>query len=293
MAKYCYDRQPGYKLHHTVELNPVNSVSPHLHYDTSLVLTYFKRGTGSIKIEGRLYEIGEGDVILLNRSELHCCQVNGDRLHERIVLYIKEALLLPFGCNTDLFFAPFNRRQGGCGNRISAESVREWGINRALEELLELVRVDGEENQVLALCSVVRLLALLKGHLPAQPEDTSLPKTYSRQINGVVAYLNAHFAEEVQMDDLARRFYISKYHLCRVFKEYVGITIGEYLTRRRLSVANELLLDNRSAEEACYQSGFRSYSNFFKLYQKYQHTTPQKFKQQVLREAGVESVPKI
>lgn len=282
MAKYCYDSQPGYRLHHTVELHPVNSVSPHLHYDTSLVLTYFKRGTGSIKIEGRFYKICEGDVILLNQSELHCCHVDEDKLHERIVLYIKEAVLLPFGCRTDLFFAPFNRRQGGCGNRIPAEQAAAWGVDRALEELLSQVRVGGEEMEVLALCSVVRLLALLKEHLPSQPEDTSIAQPYSRQINGVIAYLNAHYTDEVHIDELARQFFVSKYHLCRIFKEYVGISIGEYLIRRRLSAANELLLDNYSAEDACFRSGFHSYSNFFKLYQKYQHTTPQRFKRQFL-----------
>jgi AraC-like DNA-binding protein len=76
------------------------------------------------------------------------------------------------------------------------------------------------------------------------------------------------------MDALADTFYVSKYHMMRQFRQETGLTVYEYLTQRRLLHARDLIEKGSRATEACYRSGFRSYSSFTRAYAKIFGTTP-------------------
>ena len=87
-------------------------------------------------------------------------------------------------------------------------------------------------------------------------------------------YIDTHLEEDLDIDLLAERFYISKYHMMRLFRREVGVTIHTYLSHQRLLHARNLIQKGMRATEACYRSGFRSYSSFTRAYGAYFGTTP-------------------
>ena len=87
-------------------------------------------------------------------------------------------------------------------------------------------------------------------------------------------YLDRHLSEDLDMDALAERFFISKFHMMRLFKAQTGFTIHTYLLQRRLLAARQLIERGMLATEACYRCGFRSYSSFTRAYNKHFGTTP-------------------
>jgi AraC-like DNA-binding protein len=89
-----------------------------------------------------------------------------------------------------------------------------------------------------------------------------------------MAYLDRNLTEDLDMDALAERFFISKFHMMRLFKAETGFTIHTYLLQRRLLAARHLIERGMLATEACYRSGFRSYSSFTRAYSKHFGTTP-------------------
>ena len=56
----------------------------------------------------------------------------------------------------------------------------------------------------------------------------------------LMRYHSEHPEEDHTIDQLAARFYMSKYHMMRLFRQETGYTITEYLTEKRLQNANEL-----------------------------------------------------
>ena len=90
----------------------------------------------------------------------------------------------------------------------------------------------------------------------------------------LMRYLSEHPEEDHTIDQLAARFYMSKYHMMRLFRQETGYTITEYLTEKRLQNANELLRRGTPVTEACYQSGFRNYAAFLRAYKKKYRDTP-------------------
>ena len=87
-------------------------------------------------------------------------------------------------------------------------------------------------------------------------------------------YLSLHLTEELRIDDLAARFYISKYHMMRRFKEETGYTIHNYVVTKRLMLAREKIADGMPVGEACYACGFGEYSAFARAYKKQFSVSP-------------------
>ena len=280
--KFCYDDNPHYRLHHTIETRSQHSIPAHLHYDTSLVLTYFVKGTGSIRIEGQLYQIEAGDIFLLNPSELHVCTIDGDTPHERIALYINDSILDSFSCEKHNFFDAFYDRKPGRHNLICAEDVDRFLVGAQLQKILQRTEQNTTESIVLATCAIIELLAMLNQVLASQTLENAPVSSGDKRINEIIRYLNKNFSQELSIEMIAEQFHFSKYHLCRLFKEYVGTTIWEYLIYKRLIAFNQLVCQSYSLEEASYSVGFHNYSNFYRLYKKYFGITPAQYKQKML-----------
>ena len=62
--------------------------------------------------------------------------------------------------------------------------------------------------------------------------------------------------------------------MMRLFRAHTGFTVHTYLLQRRLLAARQLIERGMRATEACYRSGFRSYSSFTRAYGKHFGCTP-------------------
>jgi AraC-like DNA-binding protein len=75
--------------------------------------------------------------------------------------------------------------------------------------------------------------------------------------------IDRHFAEPLDLDAMARAAGFSRCHFARGFKEAYGETPGQYLTRRRVERAQELLrFANVTVTEICHLVGFSSLGSF-------------------------------
>ena len=80
--------------------------------------------------------------------------------------------------------------------------------------------------------------------------------------------MNSNFRKDVSLDRLARRFFVSKYHLCRAFKEYSGISVHAYVNHKRIIFAKSLIESGMTASGAAEKVGFGDYSAFYRAYVK-------------------------
>ena len=148
---------------------------------------------------------------------------------------------------------------------------RIQSLARQMEEEMSDTR---SESAILARCTLLRLLVEIER---AMRSETELPPPLAPRdgkILEIVRYLEENFAEDIPIDELAKRFYISKYHMMRRFREDVGTSIHSFLSDKRLFAARELIQSGVSATDACYRCGFRSYSAFSRAYGKRFDATP-------------------
>jgi len=91
----------------------------------------------------------------------------------------------------------------------------------------------------------------------------------------VKEYIGEHYAEEIQLGDLALFAHISGSYLSTKFKNEVGCNFSEYLVRFRMNKAEELLQEKRySCKEVAEKVGYRDYAQFSKMFKKYIGVNP-------------------
>ena len=90
----------------------------------------------------------------------------------------------------------------------------------------------------------------------------------------VIRYINEHLFEEITVTSLAEHFNLSASQFTRNFNKDVGSSPWEYILRKRLTAARELLKKGVTTQQACYDSGFTDYSSFYRSYVKYFKESP-------------------
>lgn len=101
----------------------------------------------------------------------------------------------------------------------------------------------------------------------------------SAKIYNITSFIHDHFQEELSLDTLSKRFYISNYYLSHQFKKVTGFTLTKYIQMTRIRNAQTLLLSTKqSITMIAFQCGFTSFSQFNRVFDKIVHTSPSKFR---------------
>ena len=83
-------------------------------------------------------------------------------------------------------------------------------------------------------------------------------------VTRATSYINENLSSDLSLDILSGKLFTSKTYLCRVFKENTGITVGNYITKKRFLKAAALIKDGHTLSDAAQLAGFSDYSSFYK-----------------------------
>ncbi|MGN0649884.1 MAG: helix-turn-helix domain-containing protein [Oscillospiraceae bacterium] len=94
-----------------------------------------------------------------------------------------------------------------------------------------------------------------------------------------IDYINENYVSPIGMDELCRISGVSKQHLCLLFRNTLASRPMEYIAKRRIQAAKEILTStDKSIEEIAAETGFCSASYFCKLFKRYEGISPSKFR---------------
>ncbi len=242
------------------------------HYHEFCKLLFLVSGKGAYAVDGQRYLLQPGDVVLVDSRSVHCPELEADSPYERVILYISPDFLQQQSapdCDLHSCFAePF-------GHVLRLKEKQRQKLFAQLSRLEEALGSQEFGRTVLSSALLLRLLVQI-GRYQRQA-DAHHPKPaepHNSRVLEIMRYMDAHLAEDLNVDLLAEQFYVSKYHMMHLFRQQTGFTVHTYLLQRRLLHARQLMEGGMRATEASYRSGFRSYSSFTRAYGKHFGTTP-------------------
>ena len=144
-----------------------------------------------------------------------------------------------------------------------------------------LNNISGYGKDIIENITISQILLLINKKYQIQantPEKKAknVPASY-KFINNVFEYINEHITEELSVTTIAQHFYISESYLCKRFKQYVGVTLNDYIITRRMSLAKTLLRNGMAPGEVCGRIGYNDYSSFYKAFLKTVKLSPRQF----------------
>ena len=99
-------------------------------------------------------------------------------------------------------------------------------------------------------------------------------------LNSVIDYLEDHLLDDITITDIARHVHTSNSHLQRGFSALAGLTIGEYIRNRRLTLASfELTHKDMKIIDIAIKYGYESAESFSKAFNRFHGLTPSAAKQ--------------
>lgn len=250
-----------------------------LHHHDFYEIYLFLSGDVNYTVESRNYALQPGDVLVISPMELHRPIITPAKLpYERIVLWVDAAFLNQFSTPQTNLAQCFDTKCSTHTNLLRPDSGARAYITQLMEAMIDESaneKYGGDLNAVAHLLTLLVFVNRLAEHASAQHHE--LKDKSAPIITSVLNYINAHYREELTLDDLAARFFISKYHLSHEFNRLVGTSVYRYVMQKRLIIAKQLLCDGFSPTGAYVQCGFGDYANFYRAFKAEYHISPKAF----------------
>jgi len=248
-------------LHHAVDEQKTDQYALHCH--NFYEVFYFIGGEVSYLVEGRKYVPEPHSILLIAPHVFHGVKIESDIPYERISLHFVPSFLPPE--HQSVLLSPFH--VANCSSGIYYTDNSNTIIYPYFKQLMDARFAD---EAIRELTLRVRLEALLSQILMSNYSLKGVSDISSStvSVSRIITYLNDHIADSIRLDDLSANFFISKHHLNKMFRRATGTTIGNYVTHKRIVMAQNLMLQGQSANCAATAVGFHDYSSFYRAYKK-------------------------
>jgi AraC-like DNA-binding protein len=247
------------------------------HYHGTYEIYYLLSGQRAYFIKDRSYLIAPGDLLFINKLDVHKTSDVGKPGHERIVINFSDLFIDPLH---PLFhpslFAAFQHPTSVFRLNLQEQIFVQTIMNKLAKELTE--KAPGYETYI-KLLMVELLLFASRSMVRQEPASMEHNNAQHRKISEIVRYINLSYYESMSLGGLSKQFFISPYYLSRAFKDVTGFTFVEYLNTTRIRAAQKLLKESSfKIIEIAGTVGIENVSHFGRTFKQLTGMTPVQYR---------------
>ena len=217
----------------------INMEFQHFHqfYEVHILLD----GKASHIIEGDYYALQPYDIVFLRPALLHKTEYPVGAPRKRLIINFAIPADTPcLGGMLRQALAPFDAEvpiyRLGDAERASAFGYLNDIFTLGKQPRTPLTELAIHSKFVEFLCAVAQ----------ACPRNTYVPQEFddsiTRKIYSITSYIHSNYAQELSLDYISKKFFISPYYLSHQFKSVTGFTLINYIQMTRVRNAQQLLL---------------------------------------------------
>jgi len=259
------------------------------HFHPELQITLVLSGTGYRLVGDKITPLRPGDMVLVGSNLPHVWRQDaaGKRAAGEV-----NAIIVRFQENfagEDFLKLPEAQILGKLFQRARRGMEIHGGTRTAVAERLQKLSLLGGLARLTELISVLDLLAnsrdlraiASRGFVPDLSTDDQ------DRMRRVTQYIDAHLAERIDRDEVARTAHLSVSAFSRFFKIRTGKSLPGYVNELRVGRACRLLAnDRRKVTDIAFECGFQNLANFNRHFHKIQQMTPSAYRRDLRRSSG-------
>lgn len=235
------------------------------HFHEYHVIGFIEKGQRFLSCKNKQYNIAAGDMLIFNPKDNHACeQTDGKTLDYRCIniqpKIMCEAVLEITGKRYLPYFSP--------------QIIFHSELVVLLRELHQMIMAEEKDFRKEEIFFFL-LEQLLEDYTEDIPEEKQLAQ--SREAQEICKFLEEHYAQNINLEDLCKLTGLSKYYLLRSFTKQKGISPYSYLETIRIDKAKKLLEQGVPPMETALQTGFSDQSHFSNFFKKFIGLTPKQY----------------
>lgn len=248
----------------------------HFHQNPEIV--YVLDGGVRIEIEEEKYELKKGDFLLINANKRHSLvQTEQDLL--TAVFRINFTMLSEYlNTNQILFWC----------NTVSDKSEAYGQLRNVLDRILNR-HYDREKEGALYLNSIYyEAVYILTSYFMIRADDSRLKEQItadSSRVFEIQNYVQANYQNQISLNDLAKKLYLSNAYLSKYIKKRFGLSFLEYVNNIRLFHAvDDLMYSEKKITRIALENGFPTAASFNKAFKDVYQMTPSAYRNSLTSE---------
>ena len=208
------------------------------HFHNSYELYYLYSGERYYFVKDKMYHVVPGDLVFINEYDIHCTTNVQDCGYERVLIDFRKEYL------EDFLYCIENINLFECFKKtihIIHLNDQERKLTESLFQSMEKEYKQKNPGYHSYLKSALLQILFIINRHSVSLEETEHFNEKHNSISEIAGYINNHFDEEITLESVAEKFFISPYYFSRSFKKFTGFNFIEYLNNVRIKEAQKLL----------------------------------------------------
>lgn len=261
----------GFEFFHVNSRSNYMTINVHTH--SAIEFIYITDGRFKVSIDGNFYHVNPGDLIMFRSHGIHSMISENTEKNGYYALKVKPKILQDI--SPQRLVTKISFRFSVCNPQIKHFWTKEELEGTQIKDGFEQLIKDMDNKDTYSDISMfIAITKIILGILSADDNlDNILPSNDT--IYESITYVNAHFAEELTAEVVAKKINMSCGHFSRSFKSATGTSFKDFLNITRTNYAQQLLLTtDLSILEIAGMCGYNSSPYFVTIYKKYKGKTP-------------------
>lgn len=255
------------------------------HMHNAYEIYFLLEGDMNYYIDRQCYHISSGTILTICPGEYHRCEILSDRVYKRFVINVSDHFLENYSTVHTNLKACFLRKSEESPNIVILEETQTRQLCALHESMLETKGKGGFGGDVIITAYALQLLVQVNSVF-FRSKEVQIPNVMPPLVNETIGYINQHYLAPFSLEDLSKKLLYNGTYISRKFKSVTGLSIQEYILRKRIHLAQNHLGMGKSVTESSMLSGFGEYTNFSKVFKKYVGVSPKQYQMKVTEKRG-------
>ena len=245
---------------------------------------FFLEGEVTMFYSDSSHRMKNGDMVIIPPGMQHHVQIHDPAVpYRRVVFWITKSFLSKLSVHSEEFLF-LTGKADDSGFAWHFNEVTFNTVQRKIFHVIEEIFSDRFGRRMAVALGINDLLLFLNRTVYESLHPERYGKSEKNLDRNLIRYIEEHINEDLRLDTLSELFFVSKYHISHLFKDKMGISLHQYILKKRLSMSKDALINGRKPSEVFREYGFSDYSVFYRAFVKEFGLSPQNLIRQKNRE---------
>ena len=236
---------------------------------------FFLEGEVTMFYSDSSHRMKNGDMVIIPPGMQHHVQIHEPAVpYRRVVFWITKSFLSKLSVHSEEFLF-LTGKADDSGFAWHFNEVTFNTVQRKIFHVIEEIFSNRFGRRMAVALGINDLLLFLNRTVYESLHPERYGKSEKKLDRNLIRYIEEHINEDLRLDTLSELFFVSKYHISHLFKDKMGISLHQYILKKRLAMSKDALINGRKPSEVFREYGFSDYSVFYRAFVKEFGLSPQ------------------